>query len=86
MSRDIPNFVETSTNFAAVDTQGDYFVFTTSQRSSVDSALDDVANMVSAEFKLAVAETDHAEGLSGLDTKSQVRNTRCISEIVQSPF
>jgi dipeptidase D len=65
MSRDIPNFVETSTNLAAVETQDDYFVFTTSQRSSVASALDDVVNMVSAVFKLAGAETDHTEGYPG---------------------
>lgn len=65
MSRDIPNFVETSTNLAAVKTEDDYFMFTTSQRSSVDSALDDVVNMVEATFKLAGAETEHTDGYPG---------------------
>lgn len=65
MSRDIPNFVETSTNLAAVKTEDDYFLFTTSQRSSVDSALDDVVNMVEAAFKLAGAETEHTDGYPG---------------------
>lgn len=65
MSRDIPNFVETSTNLASVKTEEDYFNFTTSQRSSVDSALDDVVNMVAAAFKLAGAETEHTGGYPG---------------------
>ena len=65
MSRDIPNFVETSTNLASVKTGEDYFHFTTSQRSSVDSALDDVVNMVTASFKLAGAETEHTDGYPG---------------------
>ncbi len=65
MSRDIPNFVETSTNLAAVKTEEDYFLFTTSQRSSVDSALDDVVNMVAATFKLAGAEAEHTDGYPG---------------------
>lgn len=65
MSRDIPNFVETSTNLAAVKTKDDYFLFTTSQRSSVESALDDVVNMVAATFRLADAETEHTDGYPG---------------------
>lgn len=65
MSRDIPNFVETSTNLAAVKTEDDYFLFTTSQRSSVETALDDVVNMVAATFSLAGAETEHTDGYPG---------------------
>lgn len=65
MSRDIPNFVETSTNLAAINTEDDYFTFITSQRSSVESALDDVVNMVSACFRLAGAEVEHSEGYPG---------------------
>lgn len=65
MSRDIPNFVETSTNLASVKTEEDYFFFTTSQRSSVDSALDDVVNMVTAVFRLAEADIEHTDGYPG---------------------
>lgn len=65
MSRDISNFVETSTNLAAIKTEDDYFLFTTSQRSSVQSALDDVVNMVGSCFKLADAEVEHTDGYPG---------------------
>lgn len=65
MSRDIPNFVETSTNLAAIKTEDDYFIFTTSQRSSVESALDDVVNTVGATFRLAGAEVEHTDGYPG---------------------
>ncbi len=74
MSRDIPNFVETSTNLAAVKTEEDYFLFTTSQRSSVDSALEEVVNSVTAVFELAGADVDHTEGYPGWtpNPKSQI--------------
>lgn len=65
MSRDIPNFVETSTNLASVKTQDDYFVITTSQRSSVASGLEDVVNMVAATFKLVNADIEHTDGYPG---------------------
>ncbi len=65
MSRDIPNFVETSTNLASVKTQEDYFLITTSQRSSVSSGLDDVVNMVAATFKLVNADIEHTDGYPG---------------------
>jgi dipeptidase D len=65
MSREIPNFVETSTNFASVKTQDDYFLITTSQRSSVVSGLEDVVNMVAASFKLINADIEHTDGYPG---------------------
>ena len=65
MSRDIPNFVQTSTNLASVKTFDDHFFITTSQRSSVASALDDVVNMVAAVLKLAGAEVEHTDGYPG---------------------
>ena len=65
MSRDIPNFVQTSTNLASVKTYDDYFFITTSQRSSVASALGDVVNRVAAVLKLAGAEVEHTDGYPG---------------------
>lgn len=65
MSRDIPNFVETSTNLASVKTHEDSFLITTSQRSSVASALDDVVNMVAAVFQLINADVEHSDGYPG---------------------
>jgi dipeptidase D len=65
MSRDIPNFVETSTNLASVKPEGDYFMITTSQRSSVHTALIDVVRMVSSVFRLAGTDVENTEGYPG---------------------
>jgi dipeptidase D len=65
MSRDIPNFVETSTNLAAVKPEGDYFLITTSQRSSVQTALLDVVQMVSSVFRLAGTDVENTDGYPG---------------------
>ncbi len=65
MSRDIPNFVETSTNLASVKTEADYFFITTSQRSSVKSSLEDVSTMVASVFKLIDSDIDHSDGYPG---------------------
>ncbi len=65
MSQSIPNFVETSTNLAAVKTREDHIEITTSQRSSVESAKFDTANMVASVFLLAGGEAVHGEGYPG---------------------
>ena len=65
MSRDIPDFVETSTNLASIRTRNNDIFVTTSQRSSVESALDDAVNMVSSTFKLIGAEIEHSSGYPG---------------------
>ena len=65
MSRDIPNFVETSTNLASIKPEDDYFLITTSQRSSVQTALLDVAQMVSSVFRLAGADVENTDGYPG---------------------
>ncbi len=64
-SREIPDFVETSTNLASVKTRDGFFEITTSQRSSVESAKHDVASMVAATFMLAGAEVRHSDGYPG---------------------
>ena len=65
MSADIPNFVETSTNLASVKTHENRIEITTSQRSSVESAKHDVANMVVAVFNLAGGKSVHSDGYPG---------------------
>jgi len=65
MSADIPNFVETSTNLASVKTLENKIEITTSQRSSVESAKDNVANMVVAVFNLAGGKSVHSDGYPG---------------------
>ncbi|MHC1778599.1 MAG: aminoacyl-histidine dipeptidase [Lentimicrobium sp.] len=65
MSADIPNFVETSTNLASVKTHENKIEITTSQRSSVESAKDDIGNMVVAVFNLAGGKAVHSDGYPG---------------------
>lgn len=65
MSADIPNFVETSTNLASVKMEDGHLDITTSQRSSVESARDDVAQMVSSTFHLIGADVVHSDGYPG---------------------
>ncbi len=64
-SADIPNFVETSTNLASVKTLENEIVITTSQRSSVETAKEDICNMVASVFRLSGAKVIHTDGYPG---------------------
>ncbi len=65
MSPDIPDLVETSTNLASVSMTPKEIVVGTSQRSSVESAMTDVANMVNSVFSLAGAKVQSGGGYPG---------------------
>ena len=65
MSQTIPNFVETSTNLASCKKKEGYFFIQTSQRSSIESSKQDIANMVEAVFSLADADVEHTDGYPG---------------------
>lgn len=65
MSRDIPNFVETSTNLASVKIKEGKIFVTTSQRSSVESSKKDIADKVGSVFTLAGAAFEHSHGYPG---------------------
>ncbi|TLX73434.1 aminoacyl-histidine dipeptidase [Labilibacter sediminis] len=65
MSRKIEGLVETSTNLASVKQNADSLIVTTSQRSSVETAKENVAAMVRSVFELAQAEVVHGEGYPG---------------------
>ncbi|HOI32964.1 MAG: aminoacyl-histidine dipeptidase [Bacteroidales bacterium] len=74
-SQRIPNFVETSTNLASVRMENGLAVITTSQRSSVESSKEDIAQMVAACFDLIGAEVKHSNGYPGWapDPNSEIR-------------
>lgn len=65
MSREIANFVETSTNLASVKMKDNKIIITTSQRSSVESAKEDVCNMVASVFHLIGAKVTQGDGYPG---------------------
>ncbi|MCX6282196.1 MAG: aminoacyl-histidine dipeptidase [Bacteroidetes bacterium] len=65
MSREIPGFVETSTNLASVKEREGRVFITTSQRSSVESSKKDAGDMVASVFRLAGAKVEQSQGYPG---------------------
>lgn len=55
MSQDVPGLVETSSNLASVRLKDNVITVTTSQRSSIESARDNVSDSVRAAFELGGA-------------------------------
>jgi dipeptidase D len=65
MSQDIPGLVETSTNLATIKIVDGKLRIGTSQRSSVDSAKEYIANSVAAVFNLTDADVETGDGYPG---------------------
>ncbi len=65
MSQDIQGLVETSTNLATINLVDGKVRMGTSQRSSVDSAKEYIANSVSAVFNLTDADVKAGDGYPG---------------------
>ena len=65
MSQDLENFVETSSNLASIRKDGDVVMVNTSQRSSVSSNLQNMAEVIRAAFELGGAECLTTEGYPG---------------------
>ena len=66
MSHDIEGLVETSTNLASVKMgPNNTIIIGTSQRSSIESCKNMIANQVASTFKLAGAEVKHGDGYPG---------------------
>ena len=65
MSREIPNFVETSTNLASIKMDDKKIHICTSQRSSVESAKHAAAAKIEATFRLIGAKVAHSDGYPG---------------------
>ncbi len=62
MSPDIDGLVQTSTNFAIVETRDDEVYVLTSHRSSVESEIPDIGNMVCCALALGGAEVVSSDG------------------------
>ncbi|NDV58381.1 aminoacyl-histidine dipeptidase [Bacteroides sp. 519] len=66
MSNDMPGLVETSTNLASVKMKEDHIIkIETSQRSSILSSRDDMANTVRAALELGGAKVSYGHGYPG---------------------
>jgi dipeptidase D len=78
MSRSIKDLVETSTNLASIQfTNHNTYTVATSQRSSVESEKQNIANMVRSIFELVKASIEHSSGYPGWepDTDSEILKT-----------
>ena len=64
-SPDIPNLVQTSTNLAIIETKDDVVTFSTSQRSSVESAKKDAGRTMATAMELAGFEVKQGDGYPG---------------------
>ena len=72
MSNDLPGLVETSTNLASIKFyEGNIIEVVTSQRSSVDSAIKDIADMVGSVFTLGGANYHHTDGYPGWNPNTE---------------
>ena len=65
MSADIPGLVETSSNLAIIETEKSQIRIITSQRSSVASELDEIAEVVRTIFAMGGAEVRASDGYPG---------------------
>ena len=65
MNQDIKGLVETSSNLASVKINGNQIIILASQRSSIESALDNVSNIVAAVFEMAGAEVSFSDKYPG---------------------
>ncbi|MEI7597474.1 MAG: aminoacyl-histidine dipeptidase [Bacteroidota bacterium] len=76
MSMEIPGLVETSTNLATVKVKDNHIIVGTSQRSSVETAKEDVCSTVASVFYLAGADVEHSDGYPGWkpNSKSDIKN------------
>ena len=75
MSKSIKDLVETSTNLASVKfTEHHTYVVSTSQRSSVESEMQNIVNTVRSIFELAKAKVENSGGYPGWepDTNSEI--------------
>ena len=81
----IPNLVETSTNLATVK-MSDKIIVGTSQRSSIESAIDNVANMVRSVFLLAGAKVKTSDGYPGWEPKLDSLILKVVSDSYRKLF
>jgi len=86
MSQDIPGFVETSTNLASVKVVDGNVVFTTSQRSSVESKKRAIVDKVSTTFWMIGADVENSDGYPGWNPNPNSEAVRVLTEAYRNLF
>ena len=86
MSQDIPGFVETSTNLASVKVVDGNVVFTTSQRSSVESKKQAIVDKVSTAFWMIGADVENSDGYPGWNPNPNSEALRVLVDAYHNVF
>lgn len=86
MSREIPNFVETSTNLASVKMVDNCFVIATSQRSSIETAKEAACDRNEACLRLVGADVTHGDGYPGWVPNPQSKILKIAEESYEKLF
>lgn len=86
MSREVPNFVETSTNLASVKMDDKQIHIATSQRSSVESAKFAAAEKIEATFRMIGAHISHGDGYPGWTPNPESRVLHTAVEVYKRLF
>ncbi len=86
MSKAVPGLVETSTNLAIVETRDDELFILTSQRSSVGSAVDDIADRVRALAELAHFDVEQGGGYPAWQPNPQSKLLDICKDVYKKRF
>lgn len=86
MSREIPDFVETSTNLASIKMDDNQIHIATSQRSSVESAKYAAAEKIEATFRMIGAHVSHGDGYPGWTPNPDSRVLKVAVEVYKRLF
>ena len=86
MSDEMPDLVETSTSLALVKVESGTAKIQFLTRSSVETARDDLANMIESTFRLAGAEVQHGERYPGWKPNADSKILDLMKQVYQDLF
>jgi len=86
MADDMPGVVETSTNLAILKSDGDKVEVCSLQRSAVDSAKEDLCNMIRCVFEMAGATVEHTGSYPGWKPNMQSPILKTMIRVYETKF
>lgn len=86
MSFDLPNLVETSTNFAIISTSEREIEIATSQRSSLKSGIEWASSILYSLGKIAGAKVEHSKGYPGWKPEPNSELLKNVSQTFERVF
>ena len=86
MSDEMPGLVETSTSLSRIHLESGKAIVQFLTRSSVESAKDDLANMIQATFELADARVEHVGSYPGWKPNADSKILELMKEVYQKLF